>query len=61
MTITPSMASTIARSISHNGTRKPRELRWDFYHYQPMREENGRIIYFGEDRYYYPGAMRWPS
>ena len=32
----------------------PRESRWDFYHYQPMREDNGRLTYFGQDRYYYP-------
>ena len=28
--------------------------RWDFYHYAPMREENGLISYFGQDSYYYP-------
>ena len=28
--------------------------RWDFYHYEPMREEDGKTSYFGEDRYYYP-------
>ena len=28
--------------------------RWDFYHYEPMREESGRISYFGQDSYYYP-------
>jgi SAM-dependent methyltransferase len=28
--------------------------RWDFYHYQPVREENGLLSYFGQDSYYYP-------
>jgi len=28
--------------------------RWDFYHYKPMREENGVTSYFGQDSYYYP-------
>ncbi len=30
------------------------DARWDFYHYEPMREEDGRLIYFGQDTYYYP-------
>jgi SAM-dependent methyltransferase len=28
--------------------------RWDFYHYQPLREVNGAPTYFGQDRYFYP-------
>jgi SAM-dependent methyltransferase len=33
---------------------KRTEARWDFYHYQPVREQDGRITYFGQDRYYFP-------
>lgn len=33
---------------------KHTDARWDFYHYEPMREENGRLVYFGQDTYYYP-------
>ena len=30
------------------------DLRWDFYHYEPVREQDGILTYFGQDRYYYP-------
>jgi SAM-dependent methyltransferase len=26
--------------------------RWDFFHYEPVREENGELFYFGQDRWY---------
>ena len=32
----------------------PLEARWDFYRYEPVREQDGRITYFGQDRWYYP-------
>jgi SAM-dependent methyltransferase len=30
------------------------KARWDFYHYEPIREQDGRITFFGQDRYYFP-------
>jgi SAM-dependent methyltransferase len=30
------------------------ENRWDFYHYEPMRDDGSRVSYFGQDSYYYP-------
>ena len=28
--------------------------RWDFYHYNPLRERDGVTGYFGQDTWYYP-------
>jgi SAM-dependent methyltransferase len=30
------------------------QARWDLYHYEPVRLRDGRLTYFGQDRWYHP-------